>query len=93
MAIAHSSQVVTDGIRDATEDSTIVVYDNTVRAVYYSSALKTPGTNLKAVKADDPRSFYNAKSYQVTKEELRCNGSSTISTFSFTEQDYLNALK
>lgn len=91
VALAPSLKVVTDIIRDATEDSTIVVYDNTVRAVYYSSVLKTPGTNLKAIKADDPRSFYNANSYQVTKKDFRCGGSSTISTFSFTEQDYLNA--
>ena len=95
MSLAASSKVETGIIRDVTEDSMIVVYDKIVRAVHYSSALKTPGTNLKAIKASDPRSFYNSKSYQVVREgDLnRCGSSSTISTFTFVEQDYLNASK
>ncbi len=93
LIVAPFTKVSTYLLRYNTEDSIVVSFDKTASAVHYSSLLKSTNNNLKAIKADDLRSLYNVKAYDINREDLSCNGSSTTSTFTFAEQDYINASK
>lgn len=72
-------------------DSLYVVYDNTDSCVYYRE--NSNGINSKAIKYDSIRSIYNVSNYvrKITQEDKR--SISNEYTFTFTEQDYLDAKK
>ena len=93
LIVAPFAKVSTYLLRYNTEDSIVVSFDRSKSAVHYSPLLKATNNNLKAIKADDLRSLYNEKAYAIKKEDYSCGSSSTTSTFTFVEQDYIDASK
>jgi hypothetical protein len=74
-------------------DSVLVAFDNSIHATHYSYATTNKGNNPKAIKIDSSRSIYNEVNYvrKIITESKR--GISNEYTFTFTEQDYLDAKK
>ncbi len=74
-------------------DSVQVLFDNSFITTHYSYATTFSLTNPKAIKYDSSRSIYNETNYirKITMEDKR--SISNEYTFTFTEQDYLDASK
>jgi hypothetical protein len=72
-------------------DSIQIIFDNSVKSTHYSYASNTLGTNPKAITYDSSRSIYNEANYvrNIIMESKR--SISNEYTFTFTEQDYLDA--
>jgi len=72
-------------------DSIYVLYDNLKTVVYYKE--NSTGNNPKAITYDSSRSIYNEANYirKITQEDKR--SISNEYTFTFTEQDFLDAKK
>jgi hypothetical protein len=70
-------------------DSLFVLYDDSICAVHYPQNLT--GDNPQAIKYDNTRNLFNEKNYQykiISEEKYKIH---TEYTFTFTEQDYLDA--
>ena len=74
-------------------DSVLVAFDDSIKAIHYSYATTNKGNNSKAIKYDSSRSIYNESNYirKITQEDKR--SISNEYTFTFTNQDYLDAKK
>ena len=74
-------------------DSVQVAFGNSIHATHYSYATTNKGNNPKAIKIDSSRSLYNEVNYvrKIITESKR--GISNEYTFTFTEQDFLDAKK
>lgn len=72
-------------------DSIYVVFDNAYKNVHYSHESSKTSNNPDVIKVTDVRSLFNVDSYiHRIKEQTKC-ASGNEYTYTFTEQDYLDA--
>ncbi len=75
----------------AIKDSTYVLFDDTILEVHYSFKESSNNIHSTGIKSDSNRSIYNENNYiRQIKSENKHNISNEY-TFTFTEQDYLDA--
>lgn len=72
-------------------DSVHVLYDNMYSATHYNWNMPKFDNNPRAIKFDSTRCVFS--SFVVTEHKVGKCGYHTISTYTFTEQDYLDAQK
>ncbi len=64
-------------------DSIQVFIKDTHRQTHYSRIINKPSQSEKFLQFDNPRNILNINNYEVTREELSCNGSHTKYYYSF----------
>ena len=70
-------------------DSTLVIYDDSIQIVHYS--YKESKNQLLGILYDSSRSLYNENNYIRKIKQEEKHYISNEYTFTFTEQDYLDA--
>ncbi|GAL83936.1 hypothetical protein MYP_1164 [Sporocytophaga myxococcoides] len=70
-------------------DSLNIVFDDTISSVHYRQNLS--GDNPEAIKFENNRNLYNEDNYVRKVVMEKKHYISTEYSFTFTEQDYLNA--
>ena len=77
-------------IQDNT-DSLIVIWDDLYSVAHYIP--NKEGNTKNSIKQNEPRSLFNNDSYIEEIQNRKCDGKTTTLTYTFTEQDYLDAKK
>lgn len=72
-------------------DSIQVLFDDSIKVVHYSFRIANSGKNPKAIKYDQLRSLFNHASFENTIEEQSKCSTKTNQTYTFNEQDYIDA--
>lgn len=93
LALSKSSRGKAQGLSYATYmvpyDSIYIVFDDSINAVHYRQ--NEQGKSVSAIKYDNKRNIYNRDNYEykiISEEKYKIH---TEYTFTFIEQDYLDA--